>query len=417
MMASPDADGFKLTVLSPGGRDREQYFDEPTEPDSPAHPPVNFHAFAACTGGSFHRDVKMALADKNRVLLLLRGNFKASQHALAECKKEKRTVVVSLKETGLHQIAEQWGERGRLSRFIDIVAQADGCIGTTPEAADIFRTARPQHDPVTVAFIPTPYPLEDRQWNMAIPPDQQSGIFIGTREWDVPSRNHALALLMARQLCDATDESVTVFNFDGRKGRRLLAEFKFPAGTLQVIEKRKSYADYLREVAKHKIVLQLDRSRVPGQVAGDTLLARTICIGGDGAIERIAFPNFCGEGRTFDQLRDIALALLKDANLRLRADRIAMARARASFFSGRTNAFRQLLHAAGESIAPGTHAAFVAASLCEARASPVGRRLQCFQIYVFESSHLPPLVKFFRHGTAPAARYSRKKMSILHGIE
>ena len=61
-MASPDADNFKLTVLSPGGRDLAQYFDELAEPDSPAHPPVNFHGFAACTNGAFHRDVKVALA-------------------------------------------------------------------------------------------------------------------------------------------------------------------------------------------------------------------------------------------------------------------------------------------------------------------------------------------------------------------
>lgn len=318
-MASPDASEFKLTVLSPGGRDREQYFDETTGPDSPAHPPVNFHAFAACTGGSFHREVRMALADKTSLLLLLRGNFKATQQALIECQKEKRAVVVSLKETGLHQIAQQLADRRRLSRFTEVVAQADGCIATTPETAEIFRIARPQHDPATVVFIPTPYPLEDRQWNMAIQPDQQSGIFIGTREWDVPSRNHAAALLMARNLCDASGEPVTVFNFDGGKGRRLLAAFKFPAGKLNVIEKRKSYADYLREMAKHKVVLQLDRSRVPGQVAGDALLARTTCVGGDGAIERIAFPNYCGENRTFEQLSAIATELLKNTNARATA--------------------------------------------------------------------------------------------------
>jgi hypothetical protein len=318
-MASPDADDFKLTVLSPGGRDREQYFDQVTEPDSPAHPPVNFHAFAACTAGSFHRDVKPALADKNPVLLLLRGNFKATLRALVECRQQKRTVAISLKETGLHQIAQQWADRGRVSRFAQIVAQADGCIGITPEATEIFRMLRPKHDLATVVFIPTPYPLEDRQWNMSIQPDQQSGIFVGTREWDVPSRNHAAALFLARNLSEASGESVTVFNFDGRKGRRLLAELKFPGNKLRVIEERKSYADYLREMAKHKIVLQLDRSRVPGQVAGDALLARTVCVGGDGTIERIAFANFCSEGRTFEQLNAVALSLLKDTKVRATA--------------------------------------------------------------------------------------------------
>lgn len=310
---------LKLTVLSPGGRDREQYFDSPVEADSPAHPPVNFHAFAASTGGSFHRDVKLALEDRNPILLLLRGSFRQTLRALNVCKEKGRTVAVSFKETGLYQIAQQLSDRGRLSRFQEIVAKADGCIASTPEATEIFRLVRPKADPGTVAFIPTPYPLDDKQWNMAVQPDHQSGIFVGTREWDVPSRNHAAALLMARQLGETCGEPVTVVNVDGRSGRQKLEALKFPEKMLRVIDEQKSYADYLREIAKHKIVLQLDRSRVPGQVAGDALLCRMICVGGDGSIERIAFANFCGEGRTYDQLGRIALELIKNTKARATA--------------------------------------------------------------------------------------------------
>jgi hypothetical protein len=124
------------------------------------------------------------------------------------------------------------------------------------------------------------------------------------------------ALLTARQLCDTSGETVTVVNLDGRKGARRLSALQYPEGKLRVIGESKSYADYLREVSKHKIVWQLDRSRVPGQVAGDSLLCRTVCVGGDGAIERIAFPNTCGEGRSFDQLSAIALELLKNTATR-----------------------------------------------------------------------------------------------------
>jgi hypothetical protein len=286
------------------------------KPDSGGHPPVNFHAFAACTGGAFHRDVKNALAEKAPVLLLLRGNFKEAQRALAEIRKANRTVVVSLKETGLHQIAQQLSEDDAISRFFEIVSGADGCIAVTPEAAELFRRVRGKDGPKTVAFVPTPYPLEDKQWDFSIQPDKQSGVFIGTREWDVPSRNHVSALLLARQLCEMTGEGATVFNLDGRKGARRLAALKFPDKKLHIIETRKSYAEYLREMARHKIVLQLDRSRVPGQVAGDALLCRSVCVGGDGTIERIAFHNCCGQGRTFDQLGSIALELLKNTNAR-----------------------------------------------------------------------------------------------------
>ena len=69
-------------------------------------------------------------------------------------------------------------------------------------------------------------------------------------------------------------------------------------------------------MARHKIVLQLDRSHVPGQVAGDALLCRIPCVGGDGAIERIAFLKTCGEGRTITEIASMALDLLRTTNLR-----------------------------------------------------------------------------------------------------
>ena len=312
-MTSPDTGDFRLTVLSPGGRDPEQEFPDLPAPGEGVHAPINFHAFAACTRGAFHHDSRRATAENTPVLLLLRGDFRSSERALADLKKHGRSVVVSLKETGLHQIAQQLSNRARLSRFMKIVAQADGCIGTTPEAAEIYQYASWSRR--RVAFIPTPYPVEDQRWNFCLPPDEQSGIFIGTREWDVPSRNHLVALLVARQLCGTTSEPVTVVNLDGYKGRRLLGELNFPKGKLRLIEKWKSYPDYLREVARHKIILQLDRSHVPGQVAGDALLCRIPCVGGDGAIERIAFSKTCDAGQTINEIASLALDLLKNPKL------------------------------------------------------------------------------------------------------
>ena len=315
-MTPQAGDDFRLTVLNPGGRDPEQNFRDTLDPGVRAHPPTNFHGYAACTHGVFHHDTRRAIAENTPVLLLLRGEFRNSERALGELQKHGRKVAVSLKETGLHQIAQQLCDRAKLSRFMKLVGQADGCVATTPEAAEIYRRARCKHDPATVAFISTPYPVEDRQWNFSVPPDQQSGIFVGTREFDVPSRNHFAALLVARELCEATGEPVTVVNLDGYRARRLLWELKFPEGKLCIIEEEKPYPDYLREVARHKITLQLDRSHVPGQVTGDAVLCRTACVGGDGAIDRIAFPKTCGRGRTIDEIASIALDLLKNADSR-----------------------------------------------------------------------------------------------------
>ena len=104
---------------------------------------------------------------------------------------------------------------------------------------------------------------------------------------------------------------MTVFNVDGWRGRRMLARLGYITGLLRVIEGRKPYPRYLRLVAKHKLVWQLDASAVPGQVAGDALLCRVPCVGGNGTTERLVFPDLCGHGRTTEQLFDIAARLLE----------------------------------------------------------------------------------------------------------
>ena len=309
-MAQNDPSPFRLTVLNPGGRDPEQHFPNGAGETSEPHQPTNFHAYAACTHGSFHRDVKRAIAEARPVLLLLRGDFIASERALNALQKEGRLAAVSLKETGLHQIADQLRDPARLARFERIVSRADRCIAPTPEAADFYRAIRGSSD--RVAFIPTPYPIDDRRWDFSRPIGERSGIFVGTREWNVLSRNHLGALLVSRRLSEQTGEPVTVFNFDRRKGARLLAGIGFDSEKLRVLDHKLSYPNYLREIARHKIVLQLDTSFVPGQVAGDALLCRVPCVGGNGAIDRLAFPDSCGFARSIEDIGKTALRLLAD---------------------------------------------------------------------------------------------------------
>lgn len=300
---------FRLTVLNPGGRDDVQDFPDGAGETALPHPPTNFHAYAACTHGSFQRETKEAIAQNTPVLVLLRGDFGASERALEALQNAGRFVAVSLKETGLHQIADQLQNSTRLARFVRIVRKADACLAPTPEAADLYRALRGDE---RVAFLPTPYPVDDPRWDFSRPVEQRSGILIGTREWGVPSRNHLAALLVARRLSESTSEHVTVFDYEGRKGARLLAELGFGAGKLRVLNKKLAYPHYLREMARHKIVLQLDTSFVPGQVAGDALLCRVPCAGGNGAIDRLAFPETCGFARSINEIEQLASRLLSD---------------------------------------------------------------------------------------------------------
>src|SRR5260370_40084859 len=102
-MASTDATDFRLSVLNPGGRDLEQYFDEPVGPGANGHPPVNLHSFAARTGGWSHRPTKKASAEKTPGPVLHRREFRAHQQRPREYQQHEPTDAPALKVHTSHQ--------------------------------------------------------------------------------------------------------------------------------------------------------------------------------------------------------------------------------------------------------------------------------------------------------------------------
>ncbi|MEA3212205.1 MAG: hypothetical protein QOE70_5262 [Chthoniobacter sp.] len=297
-----------FAVLNPSGNDPEQHFPEGAgTPDDRAHPPVNYHAFAACLNGGFYRKDQALPADVKAVVVLLRRDLKACRQALLELRRAGKKAAIAFKEAGAFQVAELLAKPANLQLFHEICARADAAIATTPDLLPLFRAAGVR----AAEFIPTPYPVDDDRWDFSIPIEERGGIFIGTREFDTPSRNHLAALLSIKQLAEPMQEPVTVFNVDGWRGRRLLDRLRYAEGQLRVVEGRLPYPRYLRVLARHKLVFQLDASAVPGQVAGDALLCRVPCVGGNGATERLVFPDLCGHGRGTEQLFDLAARLLE----------------------------------------------------------------------------------------------------------
>lgn len=293
---------MRLAVLNPGGKDPEQHFpDFAGMPDDRVHAPINYHAYAACTGGAFYHLTAAVSPGQRQVLLLLRRDLKACLKALQALKQRGHVVAVSWKESGLHQVADQLNDAANLALFQEILSLADGALSSTPDLVTFYQASGARY----VEFIPTPYPVDDPRWDFSVKPEERRGVFLGTREWDVPSRNHLLALRVALSL----KQPLTVVNQDGGNGRKKLAAL---GGEVSILEGRRPYTDYLREVAKHRLVFQLDASAVPGQVAGDALLCRIPCVGGNSAVERLAFPTLCGGGRDFATAATSATRLLED---------------------------------------------------------------------------------------------------------
>ncbi len=309
-------------VINPGGRDAEQSFAAGAgSPKDGGHPPVNYHGYAACLQGTFLRDAARVPAGTHTALVLLRKrNLRAALAALVRLRAAGVRTWISLKESGSHQAADFLNDYTRSLLFRRICAEADGYLSSTPELESLYRAAGCR----TGFFAPTPYPVEELTWDRGIPLNERIGIFVGTREFDVPSRNHWRAVALAGELARELEVPAAVIVTGGRHGLRLLKTIRGDNPFLHFLVGPFPYWDYLRIMAAHRVVLQLDASEVPGQVAGDALLGRLPCVGGNGAVDRIAFGHLA-DGDIAGTVR----RLLTDDTAWTAANEEAQSRARA----------------------------------------------------------------------------------------
>lgn len=273
-------------------------------PSDAGHPPINYHAYAACCLGGFYRKSDEVPDGVRHVMVLLRKDgLKRALNAVRELRRRGKRVLVSWKESGLGQVARVLAKPGLHEKFRTICGEVDGFISSTPELVPLYEAARCGQG----GFVPTPYPLEEPAWDFSLPMPRRRGVFIGTREFGVPSRNHLLAVSSVLRL----GQPVTVINTEGWTGARLLRSI---SRDLRVVSGKLPYTAYLCLVARHRIVFQLDRSAVPGQVAGDALLCGLPCVGGDGAVDKLAFPGLCGRNLSAEAVLQAAERLLADDN-------------------------------------------------------------------------------------------------------
>jgi len=252
------------------------------------HPPVNYHAYAAATGGKFLSRLGDCVSSKDAIVVVLLGRkLSRASKVIPRLKECYPRVYVAWKECGNFQIDRALDGPGQISAYRRILEMVDGVMYPSLDP--------PPFSGNECLRLPTPYPIDLESWDRSIPIEQRKGIFLGTREWLVPSRCHGLGISLALSLADQAGTFVTAINRDGKKGRGFYQSAfgdSISRGSLRIIEGRMPYLDYLDVMARHRLVFQWDRSGVPGQVAGDALLTRSICIGGNSAIELDAFGHF-----------------------------------------------------------------------------------------------------------------------------
>ena len=292
-----------LAVLNPKGRD--PFLDYKNGPDSfvvGIHAPINFHAFAAATFGSFFDSTEKVLASRERfdaVLVLIRRRTWLTLDAVKKLKLQGMRVLVAWKECSHNQISRQLSSARAMKAYGEILELTDGILSPTLAWPPRVGSISQEDFWRKLKFIPTPYPVDLPFWDFSTPIEERSGILIGTREFKTEARGHVHAIARAASLAHEFGvERITVINSEGARGMRLLRELAktFPPGCLDILERTLPYPDYMKLLSSHRFIYQMDRSTVPGQVAGDCLLARTICAGGSSTIEKMAFSEFSDDG-------------------------------------------------------------------------------------------------------------------------
>jgi len=300
-----------LDVIAPGGRDLFMDFAGGVPaPGRGAHPPVNFHGMAAATGGAFHNRPSTVTPDGRAVLVLIPGRAELAIEAVRRLRAAGHTVLATWKECGRHQLAGLFRRPGNLGAIDIIRGSVNAWVAPSPAALNMLEGWKGD---APILELPTPYPVDQPEWRIGSDETlSRRGVFIGTREWRVPSRRHGRAVRIAARLArELPGLTVTVVNSEGVSAfLRTLAA----CGMSQAVRlvRRMPYPGYLRCMAGCRIVLQRDESAVPGQVAGDSLLAGVPCLGGNGMVDGLVFPHLPGAGADDDEVAARALRLLTD---------------------------------------------------------------------------------------------------------
>ena len=282
------------------------------------------------------------MATGRPVLLLLRGprHLSVAYNWMRYLKKAGRCVVVTFKEAGSIQVAAQYTRAADLRRLAAVLDLADGCLAPTPFLMDFFDLARPPAvDPALPRRLPVadiPDALSGGRSTLGFFHSARTGGggFLSARASSIfavaPAPRRASRRAPQLHQSDergchghqprrpARREGARGAGVFGRSRRAHCACCRGRCPTLNTCARWRGTGSSSNSTAA------ACRDRSPG----DALLCRLPCVGGDGAIEQIAFPDLAGHDKDPARLVEIAAAVLSDGEHYERAWRDGQMRGR-----------------------------------------------------------------------------------------
>jgi len=185
---------MKLAGLLPTGSDPTSASTISRRGKRRGPPPINLPRLRRLPGRYFPRDISTLGVDET-VLLLLGSRLGLNLRLLEKMKASGWTVLTAFKENGL---------------------SADSLEGLLPPAGhedsrDLLpgRRLRKPHQGadarlqsshrVTCCLHPDALSIDDPRWDFSVPVENRKGIFVGTREFFNPARNHLFSLILLKR--------------------------------------------------------------------------------------------------------------------------------------------------------------------------------------------------------------------------
>lgn len=260
---------------------------------------VGATGFAVASGGGVYGRLDRPDPEIRHVMVAIGRDLKAARQTVIDLRRDGRAVVLTAAEPGAWWYHSVLRDPSALKLLQECGIRASGALTFSADGENFWRSAG---IPVS-ELMPSPLPVgSDEEAPVSEPSEGRWGVFLGTMSWDNPLERHGEALYAIRDLCGQLQEPLTVVNADGWRGRRRLRQMKFARGMLRVVEKVPDFAGLRDLISKHKAVFQLDTNRGWGRVGAAAFLAGVPCMGGQGMLEQILFPDDWSKDLTADQM-------------------------------------------------------------------------------------------------------------------
>ena len=268
--------------------------------------------FFAYNGDNFHR-----VYEYDGIILLVNDSPELLIPFIRKLKLMKKKVLVGYHE-GFGDFNLKASNIGGnfIKNLKRAVVESDGYWNVIPSANNVYESL------LGVKSYPCVHGIPYRQWNhnLTIPVENRKGILVATRTFDQRlQRNTLVTLAEANRFAEERNVRVTFVSEIPLEYIYTWKDFNFK--NVDVIQGPFPYIEWLKLIAKHRLVVHYDMSHTLGQIVCDAALVDVPCVGGNSENNIIAMSDCtlfgldCVIQQFYDEIDEIEDDLKKETAL------------------------------------------------------------------------------------------------------